>query len=251
MTTLGYGDLVPQTPLGQVVGSFCAMSGILVVSLPIPVFVENFQRLWHAQHLAKKHGHVIKKERIRKKAKDEEYQPSMTTTSEDPLVMDADSNCNSEYAANEQSEYFGNTSTGESDRCSDDSEFDFTDTGQIDIDDDAAAHVDNAVAAASLSFSGSAASGMGTDNYIQHLYPQPSQHRHQQHQQHQHQQGEGAGCNGTGPWSEPPKKEYLMAAVANMIVGIKTTLSREDKLRHSVSEWLPTTTLPEATLLTQ
>lgn len=137
MTTLGYGDLVPQTPLGQVVGSFCAMSGILVVSLPIPVFVENFQRLWHAQHLAKKHGHVIKKERIRKKAKDQEYQPSMTTTSEYPLVMDADSNCNSEYAANEQSEYFGNTSTGESDRCSDDSEFDFTDTGQIDIDDDA------------------------------------------------------------------------------------------------------------------
>lgn len=56
MTTLGYGDMVPQTALGQVVGSACALSGILVVSLPIPVFVENFQRLWNAQYLKKKHG---------------------------------------------------------------------------------------------------------------------------------------------------------------------------------------------------
>ena len=56
MTTLGYGDMVPQTAIGQVIGSACALSGILVVSLPIPVFVENFQRLWNAQYLKKKHG---------------------------------------------------------------------------------------------------------------------------------------------------------------------------------------------------
>jgi len=59
MTTLGYGDMVPQTALGQVVGSACALSGILVVSLPIPVFVENFQRLWNAQYSKKKHGKHI------------------------------------------------------------------------------------------------------------------------------------------------------------------------------------------------
>ena len=46
MTTVGYGDLVPQTLVGQMIGSMCAMSGIFVIALPIPIFVENFQQLW-------------------------------------------------------------------------------------------------------------------------------------------------------------------------------------------------------------
>jgi hypothetical protein len=51
MTTLGYGDFVPQSVLGKVVGSICAMSGILVIALPVPVFVENFQKLWDAYYM--------------------------------------------------------------------------------------------------------------------------------------------------------------------------------------------------------
>jgi len=45
MTTLGYGDMVPQTELGKLLGSICAVTGILVLSLPIPIFVNNFQDL--------------------------------------------------------------------------------------------------------------------------------------------------------------------------------------------------------------
>lgn len=45
MTTLGYGDMVPQTELGKLLGSVCAVTGILVLSLPIPIFVNNFQDL--------------------------------------------------------------------------------------------------------------------------------------------------------------------------------------------------------------
>ena len=46
MSTLGYGDMVPQHWAGKVFGAVCGLCGILVIALPVPVFVDNFQKLW-------------------------------------------------------------------------------------------------------------------------------------------------------------------------------------------------------------
>ncbi|XP_050963359.1 potassium voltage-gated channel subfamily D member 2 isoform X2 [Labeo rohita] len=54
MTTLGYGDMVPKTIMGKIFGSICSLSGVLVISLPVPVIVSNFSRIYHQSQRAEK-----------------------------------------------------------------------------------------------------------------------------------------------------------------------------------------------------
>lgn len=42
MTTVGYGDMYPERNMGYLIGSLCAMTGLLVVGFTVPIIVNHF-----------------------------------------------------------------------------------------------------------------------------------------------------------------------------------------------------------------
>lgn len=49
-----YGDMVPTSIIGKIVGGICSLAGVLMIALPIPVIVSNFSRIYHQSQKADK-----------------------------------------------------------------------------------------------------------------------------------------------------------------------------------------------------
>jgi len=49
ITTVGFGDLVPTTVYGKIVGSCCSLIGVLTLALPVPIIVANFKHFYRQE----------------------------------------------------------------------------------------------------------------------------------------------------------------------------------------------------------
>jgi len=56
VTTVGYGDLYPTTPMGKLFGSITIVAGVIAFAMPVGVISSNFSRVWDAAEKEKKNS---------------------------------------------------------------------------------------------------------------------------------------------------------------------------------------------------
>jgi len=75
LTTVGYGELSPSTFPGKLIGGLCALCGIFILTLPIPIVVNSFasyykNRLWRNEVAYKKRERAQKRKEMEVLMKD-------------------------------------------------------------------------------------------------------------------------------------------------------------------------------------
>lgn len=89
---VGYGDITPVTGFGKVIGTCCAICGVLVIALPIPIIGNNFAAFYknerRREQLAEKKSAI---ERARRKGAIHPFPGQPGLPMEDPITPDPNS----------------------------------------------------------------------------------------------------------------------------------------------------------------
>ena len=90
MTTTGYGDQTPVSPLGRIIAAFAAIFGILFLAMPLTIVGTSFYNNWNA-HL-KKLADAKEAHEVRKKQKDmaKKRRDSMSAKDLDQLIEEGE-----------------------------------------------------------------------------------------------------------------------------------------------------------------
>ncbi|XP_060072659.1 potassium voltage-gated channel subfamily C member 3-like [Ylistrum balloti] len=64
MTTVGYGDYFPETWPGYIVGSICALTGIILIGMPVPIIASNFHAYYGLRIPMEQSKEELKEKRI-------------------------------------------------------------------------------------------------------------------------------------------------------------------------------------------
>ncbi|KAL5012772.1 hypothetical protein ScPMuIL_011323 [Solemya velum] len=67
MTTVGFGDIVPRSILGRILGMVCAVSGVVLIAVTIPIFVNTFVLVYN---YAKLQSSVFSTKTTKRRSKD-------------------------------------------------------------------------------------------------------------------------------------------------------------------------------------
>lgn len=80
MTTVGYGDYFPETWAGYIVGSVCALTGIILIGMPVPIIASNFHAYYGLRIPAEERPENSKQKKIpiRKRKVSPSRQPTPT-----------------------------------------------------------------------------------------------------------------------------------------------------------------------------
>lgn len=87
LTTVGYGDMYPKSPLGYMVGSLCALTGILATGLPVPIIANNFNLYYSHTKLKEAVSNRKKSAKTRALEEIEDDHHSQTTATKQETVV--------------------------------------------------------------------------------------------------------------------------------------------------------------------